>query len=115
MEASQPGPEGLHSKTFPLLLCLQFSCAPGVHLGTSPVTLCSRSLTSSRMRDLICSSKGRAGLRLVSGTGQTKRCYSRAVTELKLLGFAKATPEADPQQERLTGSTRLPQRHVDAA
>lgn len=96
MEASQPASAGLHSKTFTLLLCLQFSYTPGVHLRMTPVTLCLRSLTLSFTRDHICPSKSRAGSRLVSGTGQTKQRYSRAVIEMKLLSFAKAIPEADP-------------------
>lgn len=96
MEASQPASAGLHSKTFPLLLCLQFSYTPGVHLRMTPVTLCLRSLTLSCTRDHICPSKGRSGSRLVSGTGRTKQCCSRAVIEMKLFSFARAIPEADP-------------------
>lgn len=71
VEESQPEPEGLHSKTLPLL---QSICSPTLLMSMriSPVTLCLKSLTFSCMRGIICFSKGRASSRLVSGIGQTK-------------------------------------------
>lgn len=87
IEASQPRSEGLHSKSIPLLLCLQFY-TPGDPL------LKEFCLVMHEGPHLFL--KRQSWFKLISGFGQTKRLCSRAVIEMKLLGFARAIPEDKP-------------------